>query len=409
MSVDSYLKQLRATAGEPVIPMIAAKKPPKAAPVEEPADDGSDDEGELSFEDYMNDAGENLDDPADDEGDVADDPADDLTMADDEEYAPPPPVKPKKAAPAKQAPAPATPAAPKPAPDMAANLPQPDQAVSDMDVALKAAQQERSAFEARQQAAQPSGPVTGSSVASMRGVCESLAQASFKFALVNLQRDLLATMEDNGLINEAKKIAGIDPEKLTNLTAQFIPAGRLIPALYQLGWKPVHKTGINENYPKNERYELTLTNGVMFITVRGTYDWSVMQTSTVIRYATDAELRRYGLLREAEGAMFEAEASGKPGRILHVPSRKWYGATASQYPALQEGVDVKLCYGSVFSPDTPHLRSGDDVALRQDDCLLPAKLHGVIQTSAMEAPVAWCLVADGYALVPLNQVMRGCV
>jgi len=34
---------------------------------------------------------------------------------------------------------------------MAENLPQPDQAVSDMDAAVKAAQRERSALEAKQQ------------------------------------------------------------------------------------------------------------------------------------------------------------------------------------------------------------------------------------------------------------------
>ena len=429
MSIDSYLRrlQMRATAAEPTLPKILAAKKPAPVPededvADEDVDDSAGDE-DISFDDFMDeagidaneDSGEDDAEPDSEDGDTEAEPdmdVDSLTHA--EEPVPkkplPKPGKPGKAKPAVPAKQPAPVAQVAPPADMAENLPQPDQAVSDMDAAVKAAQRERSALEAKQQQQQQQAvaPVTSASVSSMRGVCDAMTQAGFKFALVNLQRDLLSTMEDNGLINEAKKIAGIDPERLTNLTAQFIPAGRLIPALYQLGWKPVHKTGINENYPKNERYELTMSNGVMFITVRGTYDWSVMQTSTVIRYATDSELRRYGLLREVDDTMMEAQAS-KIGRIAQVPSRAWYGVAASRYPTIQEGIDTQLCMNGAFLPDGCNMRSGDNVALRNDSGFLPAVVHGLLQTSKMEVPVAWCMLQDGYALVPVDQVFRGCV
>jgi hypothetical protein len=219
---------MRATAAEPTLPKILAVKKPAMVPEDEDvADEEGDDsvgDEDISFDDFMDEAG--IDVSEDDEDDAAPDSeyadteaepdmdVDSLTHA--EEPVPkkplPKPGKPGKAKPAVPAKQPAPVAQVAPPADMAENLPQPDQAVSDMDAAVKAAQRERSALEAKQQQQQQQqavAPVTSASVSSMRGVCDAMTQAGFKFALVNLQRDLLSTMEDNGLINEAKKIAGI--------------------------------------------------------------------------------------------------------------------------------------------------------------------------------------------------------
>ena len=190
MSIDSYLRrlQMRATAAEPTLPKILAAKKPAPVPededvADEDVDDSAGDE-DLSFDDFMDEAG--IDVSEDDEGDDTeaepDMDVDSLTHA--EEPVPkkplPKPGKPGKAKPAVPAKQPAPVAQVAPPADMAENLPQPDQAVSDMDAAVKAAQRERSALEAKQQQQQQAvAPVTSASVSSMRGVCDAMTQAGF--------------------------------------------------------------------------------------------------------------------------------------------------------------------------------------------------------------------------------------
>jgi len=85
------------------------------------------------------------------------------------------------------------------------------------------------------------------------------------------------------------------------------------------------------------------------------------------------------------------------------------GVAASRYPTIREGIDTQLCMNGAFLPDGCNMRSGDNVALRNDSGFLPAVVHGLLQTSKMEVPVAWCMLQDGYAIVPVDQVFRGCV
>lgn len=376
-----------------------------------PGDDVTDEEALPPEDDYAQDDYAVMDDedtqPEEDDADVVDaEPDADV-----------PPVKPAaKKPPVKPAAKPAAPAEQEPAeqPDQLLDRPVPSQPSKSEKQAEQiklaeelarrelAQQQQESDYGVVDDSLSEDGAVDGGAT-SMRGLVEVLASAGIRFSLQNIREGMLTCLEDFGLINEARKIARLDNESMTTLVANFIPAGKLIPVMFQLGWKPVHQTGINENYPPQERYELTMTNGNMYITVIGKHDWINFQNTTTIRYATDGELRRYGLIGAADDELMAATASGG-GRVMYVPSRRYFGATASARTVVYEDTERCMMNDRTLIPEFQGLsRDSNCVAIDKDGVACRCKVLGFLPVPS-SFPVVLCLFDDGYALVPYECV-----
>ena len=250
---------------------------------------------------------------------------------------------------------------------------------------------------------------------SMFELADSLRQAGFRLGLQNIRKQMLETLENFGLIAECKKIGRIPPEAMTSVTGSFVQGGKLIPAMLELGWKPVHKTGYNANMPIGEPYRLTMTNGSMFITVKGVMDWENNVNFTEIRYATDGELRQYGLLSDAGDDLNMAVASvARPGAVIeYLPSVRYYGraTAASLVPLLTPALTVMRTNGDLcdFLEGYP-LGHGDTCAVPLagglcEDASVLGLMPGKEDRSKPAAVLV--IVEDGYALADPLELYQG--
>ena len=249
---------------------------------------------------------------------------------------------------------------------------------------------------------------------SMFDLADTLRQAGFRLGLQNIRKQMLDTLENFGLINECKKIAKIPSEAMTSVTGSFVQGGKLIPAMMQLGWKPVHRTGIDANYPVGEKYQLTMTNGSLFVTVRGVVDWESNVNFTEIRYATDSELRQFGLLADVDDSFGMATASAaRPGsKIEHLPSVQYYGraVASSLLPILSPAMTAMRRDGALCDRmDGFPLGHGDlcSVPLQRGLCDRASILGLMPDESGSQPAAVLVLVDDGYALVDPSNVLRG--
>lgn len=253
---------------------------------------------------------------------------------------------------------------------------------------------------------------------SMFELADSLKGAGFRLGLQNIRKQMLETLENFGLIAECKKIGRIPPEAMTSVMGSFVQGGKLIPAMLELGWKPVHKTGYNANMPVGEPYRLTMTNGSMFITVKGVMDWENNVNFTEIRYATDGELRQYGLLSDADDNFSMAVASAaRPGAVIeYLPSVRYYGrATASSLvPLLSPALTAMRAKGDMQDClDGYPLRHGDTCALPlaggDGGLCRDASVLGLMpDLDNRRVPAAvLVIIDDGYALADPAELLTG--
>ena len=233
----------------------------------------------------------------------------------------------------------------------------------------------------QQQAAM--GVPVASSMTTLYDLATTLRGTGYRFSVTNVRNEVLQVLEDAGMVEQARVISRNDPEKLVSLISPFISGSKIVPSLLALGFKPIHQTAIDANYPLFEKYELTLTNGTKYITVIGRHDWENGFDATTIRYASNAELLRYGVT--------QALATASVGRALIAPSAKVYGKEARALPNLTRNALHSLSSAVVRNR---LLHVGQMAIASKDNRLLQGELLGCKDGNAV------LLCDDGYVVVP---------
>lgn len=305
-------------------------------------------------------------------------------------------VPPAATAPDVSAPTPAPVAAPAPV----LPVPQPPASGIDLTALQQAAQTARTTATEVQKvqnavAAQEGGDeppqLVASTLTTLRDLANALRQMGFRFSLSNTRSEVLQTLTNLNLAKVAREVARIPTEQMASLISQFVPAAKLIPPLLAIGYKPVHNTGIDESYPTTAQYELTLTNGLTNITVLGVYDWDAGQELTTIRYASNAELLRYGLLREGTVSVASARSLFPSG----------YMPEASPILSLN---NVQRLLENSYVSDTGTFVADVECYVSVSSGLVPGRIRGFVNDVAAASAVALVDFADGYYLADVRDL-----
>lgn len=233
--------------------------------------------------------------------------------------------------------------------------------------------------------------VVASSLTTLRDLANVLRQMGFKFSLSNTRSEVLQTLANLNLAKVAKEVARIPQEQMASLISVFVPAAKLIPQLLAIGYKPVHNTGIDESYPATQQYELTLTNGLTNITVLGIYDWDASQELTTIRYATNAELLRYGLMQEGTVSVASPRAIYPSS---HMPKSA---------PAIGLSKLNRLLSAAIVT-DTGSFAADSKCLVSVSGNYVAGKIRGFISDVALSSTVAIVDLSDGYYIADMDRL-----
>ena len=233
--------------------------------------------------------------------------------------------------------------------------------------------------------------VVASSLTTLRDLANVLRQMGFKFSLSNTRSEVLQTLANLNLAKVAKEVARIPPEQMASLISVFVPAAKLIPQLLAIGYKPVHNTGIDESYPATQQYELTLTNGLTNITVLGIYDWDASQELTTIRYASNAELLRYGLMQE--------------GTVSVASPRAIYPSSHMPMSAPAIGLSkLNRLLSAAIVTDTGSFAADSKCLVSVSGNYVAGKIRGFISDVALSSTVAIVDLSDGYYIADMDRL-----
>lgn len=122
-----------------------------------------------------------------------------------------------------------------------------------------------------------------------------LRNNSFKLSVFNIKDTLIRYLELFGERKIARHVVDQDGHIFYEIHAVYIPGGTIYKFLTKVGFKPLHPTDLSEEYPKDMRYEVAMTNGILNINVFGGLQQHAPTEETVIRNLYEWEKKRYGI------------------------------------------------------------------------------------------------------------------
>ena len=132
-------------------------------------------------------------------------------------------------------------------------------------------------------------------ITSITGLGRFLRNDGFKLSVFNIKDTLIRYLEMFGERKIARHVLDQDSHTFYEIHAVYMPGGVVYRMLTKLGFKPLHPTDLDENYPKDMRYEVAMSNGELAINVFGGLQQHAPTEETVIRNLYDWEKKRYGV------------------------------------------------------------------------------------------------------------------
>jgi hypothetical protein len=106
---------------------------------------------------------------------------------------------------------------------------------------------------------------------------------------------LIRYLEMFGERKIARHVLDQDSHTFYEIHAVYIPGAIVYNMLTKIGFKPLHPTDLDGNYPKDMRYEVVMSNGDLNINVFGGLQQHAPTEETVIRNLYDWEKKRYNV------------------------------------------------------------------------------------------------------------------
>jgi hypothetical protein len=132
-------------------------------------------------------------------------------------------------------------------------------------------------------------------ISSITGLGRVLRNDGFKLSVFNIKDTLIRYLEMFGERKIARHVLDQDSHTFYEIHAVYMPGAVVFKMLSKLGFKPLHPTDLDENYPKDMRYEVAMTNGDLAINVFGGLQQHAPTEETVIRNLYDWEKKRYNV------------------------------------------------------------------------------------------------------------------
>ena len=133
------------------------------------------------------------------------------------------------------------------------------------------------------------------SITSITGLGRILRNEGYKLTVFNVKDTLIRYLELFGERKIARHVVDQDGHTFYEIHAVYIPGAVIFQLLSKIGFKPLHPTDLDDNYPKDMRYEVAMSNGQLFINVFGGLQQHAPTEETVIRNLYEWEKKRYGV------------------------------------------------------------------------------------------------------------------
>lgn len=205
----------------------------------------------------------------------------------------------------------------------------------------------------------------------------------YKLSVFNIKDTLLRYLEMYGERKVARHVVDQDSHSFYEIHSTYVPGGALFTKLVKLGFKPLHPTQLDSNYPKDMSYEIAMSNGRLHIHVFGGLQQHAPNEETVIRNLYATEKFKYGISKDfvstssAEDSVLEAQKRVTCNLMLaamqtHSLDRKELALEFFQEAMASEGVDSLMLSLSQeagievealdVSQEAPNKASSDDEA-----------------------------------------------
>ena len=132
-------------------------------------------------------------------------------------------------------------------------------------------------------------------ISSITGLGRILRNDGFKLSVFNIKDTLIRYLEMFGERKIARHVLDQDSHTFYEIHAVYIPGAVVYNMLTKIGFKPLHPTDLDGNYPKDMRYEVAMSNGDLNINVFGGLQQHAPTEETVIRNLYDWEKKRYNV------------------------------------------------------------------------------------------------------------------
>jgi hypothetical protein len=132
-------------------------------------------------------------------------------------------------------------------------------------------------------------------ISSITGLARILRNDGFKLSVFNIKDTLIRYLEMFGERKIARHVLDQDSHTFYEIHAVYIPGAIVYNMLTKIGFKPLHPTDLDGNYPKDMRYEVVMSNGDLNINVFGGLQQHAPTEETVIRNLYDWEKKRYNV------------------------------------------------------------------------------------------------------------------
>ena len=133
------------------------------------------------------------------------------------------------------------------------------------------------------------------SITSITGLGRILRNEGYKLTVFNVKDTLIRYLELFGERKIARHVVDQDGHTFYEIHAVYMPGAVIYQLLTKIGFKPLHPTDLDDNYPKDMRYEVAMSNGQLFINVFGGLQQHAPTEETVIRNLYEWEKKRYGV------------------------------------------------------------------------------------------------------------------
>lgn len=131
-------------------------------------------------------------------------------------------------------------------------------------------------------------------VRSLTSLARLMRNEGYKLSVFNIKDTLIRFLEMFNERKVAKSILDEESSTFYEIHAPYIPGGNMYKFLAAIGFKPMHPTDLNENYHKDMRYDVAMSNGSIAINVFGGLQQHAPIEETVIRNLFDWEKKRFG-------------------------------------------------------------------------------------------------------------------
>ena len=138
-------------------------------------------------------------------------------------------------------------------------------------------------------------PIIQDPVRTLTQLARLLRNNGFKVSVFNVKDTLIRYLELFGERKIARHVLDQDGYKFYEIHALYIPGGNLFTIMKKLGFEPLHPTDLTENYPKDMRYEVAMSNGKVHLNIFGGLQQHAPTEETVIRNLYEWEVKRYGI------------------------------------------------------------------------------------------------------------------